>query len=169
MIVKLLREYPESINARSKLKWRPTPNSSPFIQQVGLVLDVERKFQAEIASLNATCDAFREAASCSKSKLWMVLPTIIEAWSKSRCQACQERLESNELDDEVRRIVQVHEGVDPPEPAYEESDDDSDTSSELDCLEESKDNFDSEESDYDDDDDDYSYSIDVTVPHDQQA
>lgn len=171
VMVKLLREYPESINATNKRKAFPTPNSIPFIQQVGHVLDTERKLKAEVVSLNASSDAFREAASCSKSNIWMVLPIIIETWSKSRCQACQERLESNELEEEILRIRQVHEDADDPANEEESNDDDSDEISyELDGLKESQDDSEPEESDDDDDDDDddCSYGIDVIVPHDQQ-
>jgi len=163
VIVQLLREYPESINISSKNKLCPAPKSSYFVQQVGLVLDTEKKLQSEIQSLTNLSEALLDAASCSKSDLWMSLPTIIQSWSKSRCQACQERLDSNELDDEICGICKVHEGDDPQESDDEESDGLSSLSEGVDHGE-SEDNSDSEalEIDYEEWDDD-SYGIDVIV------
>jgi len=88
VVVRLLREYPESIDARpqqgnrtdaQQLNARP-PSDIPFIKSIKPYLDEEKELKETIASLEESKSSLTETVTCTNDELMRSAFTVFDSW-----------------------------------------------------------------------------------------
>ena len=91
VVVRLLQEYPESIDARpqqgnrtdaQQLNARP-PSDVPFIKSIKPYLDEEKELKETIASLKENKSALTETITCTNDELMRSAFTVFDSWTTS--------------------------------------------------------------------------------------
>jgi len=109
VVVRLLREYPESIDARPKqgnrtdaqqLNARP-PSDVPFIKSIKPYLDEEKELKENIASLEESKSSLTEAVTCTNDQLMRSAFTVFDSWATSFIKTTEDKLQliSTQLQD----------------------------------------------------------------------
>ena len=109
VVVRLLQEYPESIDARpqqgnrtdaQQLNARP-PSDVPFIQSMKPFLDEERELKETIASLEESKSSLTEAVTCTNDQLMRSAFTVFDSWVTSFIYTTENKLQliSTQLQD----------------------------------------------------------------------